>query len=88
MRNTARKTAFVDLFNELEWEIIAYIGQCKDSHEIGKLLNLRPKTIKNKRSEIHQKLDTHNTLQMARKLYFNGINIFKIGVASNQETEA
>jgi DNA-binding NarL/FixJ family response regulator len=55
-------------FTPREWDIIKLILQGKTNPEIGDLLFISTKTVKNNLTEIYKKLNVRNRVQMVRKI--------------------
>lgn len=62
-------------FNDQEYRILALLGEGKTNNEIGEILNLSPKTIKNYVSNLLSKLELHNRAEAAVFAVKNNIKI-------------
>ena len=70
-----RTDSLREKFNEQEYKILALLGEGKTNNEIGAILNLSPKTIKNYVSNLLSKLELHNRAEAAVFAVKNNIKI-------------
>ena len=70
----------VDLkeLNEVDWEVIKWKAQGLTTKEISEVMVLSQQTIKNRLSQIYDKLGVRNGIEMLKTLYENGVDIWNV----------
>ena len=71
----------VDLkeLNEVDWEVIKWKAQGLTTKEISEVMVLSQQTIKNRLSQIYDKLGVRNGIEMLKILHENGVDIWNVG---------
>ncbi|HOP33395.1 MAG TPA: helix-turn-helix transcriptional regulator [Candidatus Hydrothermia bacterium] len=71
----------VDLkeLNEVDWEVIKWKAQGLTTKEISEVMVLSPQTIKNRLSQIYDKLGVRNGIEMLKVLYKSGVDPWNVG---------
>ncbi len=71
----------VDLkeLNDVDWEVIKWKAQGLTTKEISEVMVLSPQTIKNRLSQIYDKLGVRNGIEMLKVLYKSGVDPWNVG---------
>lgn len=71
----------VDLkeLNDVDWEVIKWKAQGLTTKEISEVMVLSPQTIKNRLSQIYDKLGVRNGIEMLKTLHENGVDPWNVG---------
>lgn len=71
----------VDLkeLNEVDWEVIKWKAQGLTTKEISEVMVLSQQTIKNRLSQIYDKLGVRNGIEMLKVLYKSGVDPWNVG---------
>ena len=64
--------------NDVDWEVIKWKAQGLTTKEISEVMVLSPQTIKNRLSQIYDKLGVRNGIEMLKTLYENGVDIWNV----------
>jgi DNA-binding NarL/FixJ family response regulator len=65
--------------NEVDWEVIKWKAQGLTTKEISEVMVLSPQTIKNRLSQIYDKLGVRNGIEMLKVLYKSGVDPWNVG---------
>jgi len=65
--------------NEIDWEVIKWKAQGLTTKEISEVMVLSPQTIKNRLSQIYDKLGVRNGIEMLKVLYKSGVDPWNVG---------
>ena len=71
----------VDLkeLNDVDWEVIKWKAQGLTTKEISEVMVLSQQTIKNRLSQIYDKLGVRNGIEMLKVLYKSGVDPWNVG---------
>jgi DNA-binding NarL/FixJ family response regulator len=65
--------------NDVDWEVIKWKAQGLTTKEISEVMVLSPQTIKNRLSQIYDKLGVRNGIEMLKVLYKSGVDPWNVG---------
>jgi len=65
--------------NEIDWEVIKWKAQGLTTKEISEVMVLSQQTIKNRLSQIYDKLGVRNGIEMLKVLYKSGVDPWNVG---------
>ena len=70
----------VDLkeLNDVDWEVIKWKAQGLTTKEISEVMVLSQQTIKNRLSQIYDKLGVRNGIEMLKVLYKSGVDPWNV----------